>query len=92
MSNIYARRRTIAMPEYRSQQIAMVAAEIGISSEHFIQSAITAAIVTAMEHDDTLALALARAAGATWDELLTIAAIRADRKEKTCSVHTATAI
>jgi hypothetical protein len=92
MSNIYARRRTIAMPEYRSQQIAMVAAELGITSEAFIQSAITAAIVTAMEHDDTLALALARAAGASWDELLTIAAIRADRKTKTCAAHTATVI
>lgn len=92
MSNIYRRRRTIAMPEYRSQQIAMVAAELGINSEAFIQSAISAAIVTAMEHDDTLALALARAAGASWDELVTIAKIRAERNAKACPAHTATAI
>jgi hypothetical protein len=77
------------MPEYRAQQIAMVAAELGINSEAFIQSAITAAIVTAMEHDDALALALARAAGASWDELASIAKLRSDRKAKACLVHTA---
>lgn len=59
MSNIYARRRTIAMPEYRARQIAKAAAKLGITSEAFIQSAISVAI----EHGDALASALMRAGG-----------------------------
>jgi hypothetical protein len=89
LSNTYARRRTIAMPEARAQQIAMVSAELGVSAEIFIQSAITAALVSAMEHDDTLALALARVAGASWDELAAIAKLRADRNAKACLAHPA---
>jgi hypothetical protein len=83
------RRRTILMPECGAQQIAMVSAELGVSSEIFIQSAISAAIITAMEHDDKLALALARAAGASWDELGVIAKLRADRKAKSSLVPVA---
>ena len=64
MSNTYRRRRTIGMTECRSQQIALAATALEINSEDFIQSAITAALITAAEHDDALAFALARAAGA----------------------------
>ena len=60
------RKRTIHMPQTRAAQIALAAAELGISSEQFIQSAITAALLTCADHDDKLAFALARAAGATW--------------------------
>ena len=83
------RRRTILMSEYRSQQIAAASAELGISSELFIQSAITAALITAAEHDDALAYTFARQAGVGWEELQAIATLRANRRAKECLVPTA---
>jgi hypothetical protein len=81
------RRRTILMTECRAKQIAIASAELGVSGEVFIQSAITAALLTAAEHNDTLALAFSRAAGAGWDELQAIAKVRAERNAKAALVR-----
>lgn len=84
------RRRTVLMPEYRSQQIAAASAELGVSAEIFIQSAITAALISAAEHSDALAYTFARQAGVGWEELQAIATLRANRKAKACLVPVAT--
>ena len=62
------RKRTILMPESRSRQIALAAAATGVSSEQFIQGAITAALLTLAEQDKTFALALMRGV-LPWDAI-----------------------
>lgn len=65
------RKRTIQMPECRSRQVAAAAAHLDITGEEFIQSAITAALLSLAEHDPTrtVAYAFARAAGVSWETL-----------------------
>jgi hypothetical protein len=81
MSATY-RKRTIHMPEVRSQQIALAAASLGITSEQFVQTAITTLLLTVAEHDSPLAFALARAGGASWDDLKALAEVTAARQAK----------
>jgi len=73
MSNYYRRKRTIAMPQCRSDQIAIAAAFADITSEEFIQTAVTNALLDAAGRDLSLALALARAGGASWEDLEALA-------------------
>lgn len=80
MSNIYHRKRTIAMPETRSQQIALAAASLDITSEDLIQAWITAGLLTMAEQDAPLAFALARAGGATFEQLTELARDRVEAK------------
>jgi hypothetical protein len=61
--------RTIENPPARQRQIAMAAAFLDISGELFIQSAITAALLSLAQADPTFALMLARAAGASFETL-----------------------
>ena len=61
--------RTIAMPAVRANQIAMAGAYLGVTGHEFIQSAITAALVTLAQNDPTFALMLSRAAGTKWETL-----------------------
>ena len=63
------RRRTIAMPEARSRQIAAAAAHLDITGEDFIQSAITAALLSLCEADRSVAYLIARVSGVEWDTL-----------------------
>jgi hypothetical protein len=63
------RRRTIAMPEARSRQIAAASAHLDITGEEFIQSAITAALVSLAQADRSFAYSLARATGVEWETL-----------------------
>jgi hypothetical protein len=63
------RRRTIGMSGIRSKQIATCAAYSGVSSEVWIQSAITAAMISLADHDKALACMLMRAGGTEWDSL-----------------------
>jgi hypothetical protein len=79
MSNYYHRRRTIGMTESRSQQVSLAAASLGITSEALIQSFITAGLLTMTAHDDALAFALARAGGASWEQLTDLAKARSRR-------------
>jgi hypothetical protein len=76
MSNIYHPKRTIHMPPSRAEQIALAAASLGLSSECLIQNFITAGLLTLAERDAPLAFALARAAGATFEDLIDIAKAR----------------
>jgi hypothetical protein len=76
MSNIYHPKRTIHMPPSRAQQIALCAASVGITSEELIQSWITAGILSMAEHDTVLSFSLARAAGATFEQLTEVAKMR----------------
>jgi hypothetical protein len=64
------RRRTIAMPEVRSKQIALAAAFLGTDGEHIIQAAITAMLLSIANSDTGFAVMLARTAGFGWDELV----------------------
>ena len=58
------------MPEVRSKQIAMAAAYLGISGHEFIQSAITAALLSLCDQGDkTFAYMLSRAAGVEFETL-----------------------
>jgi len=61
--------RTIGNPPARQRQITMASAYLDISGEQFIQSAITAALLSLARADPTFALMLARAAGASFDIL-----------------------
>ena len=63
------RRRTINMPAVRSKQIALAAAQMGLTSEQTIQSFITAGLLTLATHDPAFRYALMRTAGADWGEL-----------------------
>lgn len=63
------RRRTIGMSGIRSRQIATCAAYCGVSSEVWIQSAITAAMLSLADHDKAFAYMLVRAGGTEWDSL-----------------------
>ena len=63
------RRRTIAMPECRSRQVAAASAHLDVTGEEFIQSAITAALVSLAQADRTFAYALARVSGVEYDTL-----------------------
>jgi hypothetical protein len=76
------RKRTVHMPEVRSQQIALAAASLDITSEQFIQTAITTLLLTVAEHDSPLAFALARAGGASFDDLEALAKATAARQAK----------
>ncbi len=57
------------MPECRSRQVAAASAYLDITGEEFIQSAITAALISLAEHDRTFAYSLARAAGVEWETI-----------------------
>lgn len=74
------RRRTIAMPEVRSKEIAICAAYCGVSSEAWIQSVITAAMLALGRNDRALGYMLMRAGGTEWDSLERTAT--ADAQEK----------
>ena len=63
------RRRTINCPEARSRQIATCAAYLNISGDEFIQSAITAAILSLCENDRNFSYLIARATGVEWNTL-----------------------
>jgi hypothetical protein len=63
------RRRTIGMSAIRSKQIALCAAYSGVSAEAWIQSAITAAMLSLADHDKAFAYMLVRAGGTDWDSL-----------------------
>ena len=63
------RRRSIGMTTTRSRQLALAAATLGLSSELTIQSFITAGLLSLAAHDRAFAMALARSAGMTWDDL-----------------------
>lgn len=76
------RKRTIHMPEVRSQQIALAAASLDITSEQFVQTAITTLLLTVAEHDAPLAFALARAGGVSWDDLVAMAEATAARQAR----------
>jgi hypothetical protein len=69
MSSRNIRQRTIGMPESRSRQIANAAAYLNITGEEFIQSAITAALLSLAEADKVFAHVLARSAGIDWQDL-----------------------
>ena len=58
--------RTIGTTPVRSRQISLAAAYLGIDGERFIQSAITASLLSLSDHDPTFALMLARSAGMDW--------------------------
>jgi hypothetical protein len=73
MNKYYHPKRTIHMPPSRSQQIALAAASLDITSEDLIQSFITAGLLTMAEQDAPLAFALARAGGATFEQLTDLA-------------------
>jgi hypothetical protein len=74
------RRRTIDMPEPRSRQVALAAAFLGISSEAWIQSVISAGLLALSQNDATFALALARSAGVSWENLEKIAKLNAEQQ------------
>jgi hypothetical protein len=74
------RRRTIAMSGVRSRQVATCAAYSGVSSEVWIQSAITAAMISLADHDKALGCMLMRAGGTDWASLEQTAT--ADVREK----------
>lgn len=57
------------MPASRSRQVALAAAYLGIDGERFIQSSISASLLSLADHDPTFALALARTSGVEWDDL-----------------------
>ncbi len=57
------------MTEVRSNQIAMAAAKLDCSGHEFIQSCITAGLLSLAEHDKAFALCLARAAHVDWKHL-----------------------
>jgi endonuclease/exonuclease/phosphatase family metal-dependent hydrolase len=63
------RKRTIAMPETRSRQVAVASAHLDVTGEEFIQSAITAALLSLCEADRSFCYALARAAGVEFETL-----------------------
>jgi hypothetical protein len=63
------RRRTISMPLARSRQIAAAAAHLQITGEDFIQSAVTAALLSLCEGDRSFCYALARVSGVEWSTL-----------------------
>jgi hypothetical protein len=63
------RRRTIGMSEIRSRQIALCAAYVGVSAEKWIQSSVTAAMISLADNDKALAYMLVRAGGTEWDSL-----------------------
>ena len=56
MSNVYHPKRTIHMPPARSQQIALAAASLDITSEDLIQAWITAGLLTMAEARRTASL------------------------------------
>ena len=61
------RRRTIGMPSSRARQVALAAAYLGMtSSEDFIQSAISDAIIGIASRDRAFAAMITGAAGADW--------------------------
>ena len=68
--------RTIGTTPSRSRQIALASAYLGIDGEAFIQSSISASLLSMAEHDPTFGLALARSAGVDWDDLERITAKR----------------
>jgi hypothetical protein len=70
MSARNIRQRTIGMPESRSRQIANAAAYLNVTGEEFIQSAITAALLSLAGADKVFAHILARSAGVDWAELV----------------------
>jgi hypothetical protein len=57
------------MPASRSKQLALAAAHLGLTSHQTIQSFITAGLLALATHDRAFAMALARTAGVTWEEL-----------------------
>jgi hypothetical protein len=61
--------RTIQTTPARSRQVAICATALGVNGETFIQSAISAAIITLGQNDPLVQLMLARAAGADWTEV-----------------------
>jgi hypothetical protein len=66
--------RTIGQTPERARMCSLAAAHLGLpSSEIFIQSAITAALMTLGQEDPVFALMLARSAGIDWNELQKIA-------------------
>jgi len=66
--------RTIGQTPARARQCSLAAAHLGLpSSEVFIQSAISAALLTLGQQDPVFALMLARSAGVDWSELQRIA-------------------
>jgi hypothetical protein len=57
------------MPKSRARQIAAASAYLDMTGEEFIQSAITAALLSLAEHDRTFGHMLTRAAGVEWSTL-----------------------
>jgi hypothetical protein len=57
------------MPKARSRQIACASAFLDVTGEEFIQSAITAALLSLAESNSTFCLMLARSTGVEWNTL-----------------------
>jgi hypothetical protein len=57
------------MPECRSRQLAAASAHLDVTGEEFIQSAITAALISLAQADRTFAYVLARVSGVEYDTL-----------------------